>query len=1097
MLNIKSKNQLVSSYHTSIILVFFVLVLTAFVLAWMKYTEELDLYKENQYLQLNKEMLFLNNVLSQSVNALAGMRDFANYYLDNPTELAATLPTLVQDKERFYLKRAEHDVINYRQPLNVNITGVGQLSSLTPEVKQELIMAHALAPAFISAEKSNTEANWFYYVSFSKFISLYPWINRDTWQYSARTTVNPHMQSIKQAVKREKKFYWSIPYDDAANKGLSTALGAAVFRGDKVAGAVVIDISLGKIHEKLTSIDFPDHGLAIIDKNDNVLVHKTLGNNKINANSNKNKHPNLPSALTNLAYQQFFESSKGIKVGHYFVQHIRVPVNDWVIVKYQPYADVVQKVTGQFINSLFLSIFALLVLLTIIYFVTRRTFIKPTQQFISHIEHSAKGDHGKVKPPKGWAHWFQLVEDIFSQNRSLLQQLKDQNKVLDLRVNEKTQALREKSEQHQHDYAILRSVMDAIPDFLIFNDLNHRVIGCNLAFEKLVGVSESKILGGNAGELLPNELGQLLNSKQHSNINGRGTINVIETLENTYEVLIEQFYNSEKVLLGTIVIIRDVTERTAITSALEQAKVQAEKANLAKSQFLANMSHEIRTPINAIQGMHFLLTQSGLTSGQKIHLDNAEVASMSLLHLVDELLDLAKIESGNMTIVKASSSVDRIVNQAIKLNIGTALHKDLTVNVDIKHNVPQQVMTDEMRLVQVLSNLLNNAVKFTAKGKIQVVIENTAQEDKTALVKFSVKDTGIGIAKEKQTYLFDAFRQADESMTRQYGGSGLGLSICREIVDLLGGDITINSDINQGAEFSFVLPLSIDTQSTNRLALETEHAFVSVATELPDCFPTNLALNHHSFLKVEQLADIVKHPKLATSLPLVIFIDTALLDTQKFDQITALITNSNVNVSLFVLCQNSYKVPNSSALSWFDKYQLPYTVCEQPIYRYCLLHVFDELRNGVNNNDVRAFIPKLTDSESIAPEPKADLSGITVMLVEDNLVNQLVAKELLVSMQAEVIIADNGQIALDLLSQAQQVDVILMDIQMPVMDGLTTAHAIRKNPKYADLPIIAMTAHAQEEDRKQSFDAGMNMHIAKPVKADLLLNSILSFFDKT
>lgn len=1095
---IKSKNHLVSSYHASIIFVFVVLVLTAFILAGVKYYGELEHYKENQFQALNKETVFLNNILSQSVNALAGMSDFANYYLDNPNELSATFPQLLQDNERFYLKKADHDVIKYRQPLNVNITGIGQLSTLSEQVKQELTMAHALAPAFIAAEKFNTEANWFYYVSFSKFISLYPWISRDTWQYSKRTITNPHMQRIKTAKQGEDKFYWSIPYEDAAEKGLNTAVGTAVFRNKQVVGAVVIDISLGKIHEKLAAIEFPEHGLAIIDKNDNILVHKTLENKKIKGNVSK--HTNLPAELTGLTYQSLLDNSKGTRVGRYFVQHMRVPVNDWVVLNYQPYADVVSKVTSRFIMSLVLSVAALLALLTIIYVVTRRTFIKPTQQFISHIEYSAKGDHGKIKPPNGWEHWFQLVEDIFSQNRSLLQQLKDQNKVLDIRVNEKTQALREKSEQHQHDYAILRSVMDAIPDYLIFNDLHEKVIGCNLAFEQLIGSSESQILGKNAGDLLPNELGNLLNSGQHYVLQDQGAVTVIETLENTYEVFIEQFYNSEKVRLGTIVIIRDVTEQTAITSALEQAKIQAEKANLAKSQFLANMSHEIRTPINAIQGMHFLLTQSGLSSGQKIHLDNAQVASTALLHLVDELLDLAKIESGNMSIIKASSSIDRIINQAVKLNIGIALHKGLQINVDIKANVPQQVITDEMRLVQVLSNLLNNAVKFTPQGHINIVVENTAPEQSHSLVKFTVKDTGIGIAKDKQANLFEAFHQADESMTRQYGGSGLGLSICRHIINLLDGDIKITSDIDQGAEFSFVLPLVIDKLHDNRLQLYTQYTFVNVAVDLPECFTENLKINQHDYLLIDQLSEvntqITRQNKEST--PLVVFLNSELLTDQTCQQATQLMLDEAVNINLFVLCQNSYQVQNNTALAWFDEHKIPYVVCEQPIYRYCLFHIFDVLRDGANNNLAVKPAAQLNKPEDIMPKAKAkaDLAGLTILLVEDNLVNQLVAKELLLSMKAEVIIAENGKVALELLSSEQVVSLILMDIQMPVMDGLTATREIRKNVKYANTPIIAMTAHAREDDRKQSIEAGMNMHIAKPVKAELLLSSILSFFDR-
>lgn len=1093
MENNKSKNQLVSSYHTSIILVFFILVIIAFSLAGVKYFSELEHYKKDQFQQLNEETSLLNSILSQSVNALAGMRDFANYYLDNPEELKASLPRLLQDNDNFYLEKATHDILNYRQPLNVNITGIGQLSSLSVAVKQELTMAHALAPAFITAEKSNAEANWLYYTSFSKFISVYPWISRDTWQFSARTLNNSHMQRIIHAKKSEKKFYWSIPYEDAADKGLNTAVGAAVFRGEKIAGAVFIDINLGKIHDRLTPIEYPDHGLVLLDNNDKILVHRTKEDQKIK--SNFNKHSNLPPELAQLTYSALHDDNQGHRVGDYFVQFMHVPVNNWVVLRYQPYSDVISKVTSEFISSLVLSLIALLALLTIIYAVTRRTFIKPTQQFIAHIEHSAKGDHGKIQTPKGWAHWFYLVEDIFSQNRSLLQQLKDQNKELDIRVNEKTHALREKSEQHQYDYAILRSVMDAIPDYLIFNNLQHNIIGCNLAFERLIGMSEGEMLGSNAGELLPNELGKVLTKNALENGENKGKLNIVETLSNTYEVFIEAFFNTEKELLGTIVIIRDVTEKTAVTTALEQAKIQAEQANSAKSQFLANMSHEIRTPINAIQGMHFLLTQSGLASSQKVHLDNAQVASTALLHLVDELLDLAKIESGNMSIVKASSSIDRIVNQAIKLNVGNAFHKGLNVNVDIKTNVPHFVVTDEMRLVQVLSNLLHNAVKFTKQGAVSIIVESTASETSNALVKFTVRDTGIGIAKDKQAFLFEAFRQADESMTRQYGGSGLGLSICRQIINLLDGDITIVSDVDQGAEFSFVLPLKTDQATTSLLSHQNAFTFVDITESLPDSFIENIKGIQQSYVKFDSLLALENITKVNANGSFMVFLDAGKLNRIECNSVKNLYANDEVDIVLFVLCQNSYKDQNQSLLNWFDEQLLPYVVCEQPIYRYGLLQIFEALSHEVSRSAKANNLTEKDQATLIPSNDKTNLTDLTILLVEDNLVNQLVAKELLNSMGAEVVIAENGQIALDIISGEQKIDIILMDIQMPIMDGLTAAREIRKQSKHSKTPIIAMTAHAREDDKRQSFEAGMNLHIAKPVNADTLKTSILSLLE--
>ncbi|WP_448565626.1 response regulator [Thalassotalea ganghwensis] len=1095
------KNNLVRRYHASVLAVFIVLVIAAIAMAITRYVHGFEAFKAEKYERLTKHADYLNNVLSGSVNALTGMRDFANYYLDNPDELSIQEPQLVQDGEHFYLAKANHDIIKYRQPLDANITGIGRIDEISPQLALELKMARALTPAFIAAEQINEEANWFYYTSYSNFISLYPWISRDTWQFTERTVNMEHMLAIAKVKKDQHDyFYWSRPYEDAAEKGLNTALAAPVFYGDKLAGAVVIDISLGKLHEKITKISSPDVGLLVIDKNNSILVHKTKGSEQVSANTSI---ANIePKELTSLTYSSMYNHNKGFKLGDYFVQHTRIPLNDWIILRYQPYSNVVNQVTDQFLTSFLLSLTGLISLLVTIYYVTRRTFIKPTQEFIAHIEHSARGDHGVVRPPKGWRHWFQLVEDIFSQNRSLMQQLKDQNKILDLRVHEKTQALRDKSEQHQHDYAILRSVMDAIPDYLIFNDTHGNIIGCNLAFERLVGISESQMLGRKAPSLVYKEIADVLIENSNIHSLDKAFIKQVKAQGKTYDIFIEQFINGDKEVLGSIVMIRDITKQTEINLALEQAKNQAEQANRTKSQFLANMSHEIRTPINAIQGMHFLLSQSGLSSGQRIHLDNAQSASTALLHLVDELLDLAKIESGNMTMVKSRTSLDKVVNQALKLNIGLAASKGLAINVDIAPNVPMYVDTDEMRLVQVISNLINNAVKFTESGYINLSLSKLEQSEaqqsqahqneKNALVHFSVQDSGIGIAKDKQSFLFEAFRQADESMTRKYGGSGLGLSICQQIVNLLGGNIIIDSDEGEGATFSFTLPMSV--QSTdNKLTLDKSYQFINAAPSLPETISENLTALAYPVTTLASVTELMNFvPK--DKLPTVAFVDAEQCTETICQQLQQGLKNKAFDVEAFVLCQGQQQGTNINTLKWFDRYQLPYVVCEHPMYRYCLIRLFDDLRNALV---VHQNVSQTNQASKAVNEidTKANLSGINILLVEDNLVNQLVAKELLKSMEAEVVIAENGEKALHAL-QTQTFDLVLMDIQMPVMDGLTATKEIRKNPKFANLPIIAMTAHAREEDRLQSLEAGMDLHVSKPVKAELLLSSILQVLEE-
>ena len=440
---------------------------------------------------------------------------------------------------------------------------------------------------------------------------------------------------------------------------------------------------------------------------------------------------------------------------------------------------------------------------------TKRTFIKPTTEFISHIEYCAVGDPGKVSPAADWLHWFQVVEDIFAQNRSLLLQLTEQNDVLDSRVIEKTKALQETSAKHQRDYALLRSVMNAIPELIVFNDPDGLLMGCNKAFERLANHSVEQMLGVNSANFMPTPLAEEIKVLNALNKNVYPQQALIKAGEFIYQGFCNEFTDEQGNILGTISIFQDVTLQQKTQSALEKAKDQAEYANRVKIQFLANMSHEVRTPINAMQGMMDLLTKTSLDTRQQHYLLNAQSASSTLLHLVDELLDLSKIEAGKMVVSQNAVNLPVIINKALKLNIANVDHQRVKIIVDMSADVPSNVISDEMRLVQVLANLFNNAIKFTEEGEIKLTIDVLSIDSTVAKLRFRVSDTGIGIASNNQNHLFKAFSQADESMTRKYGGSGLGLSICQQIIKLLGGKITLTSQLGQGSELSFVLPFQL------------------------------------------------------------------------------------------------------------------------------------------------------------------------------------------------------------------------------------------------------------------------------------------------
>ncbi|MBL4823580.1 MAG: response regulator [Colwellia sp.] len=1108
MLYKNAENTVFRRYNTAVVVAFIIIVFIALTAASLRYYGELSVHKQQGLKQLSSQAHQLNAMLVQSEQAISGIQEFAQYALKHPSELYSQTPPLRQDGALFFLDKPRRHLFEQELRISGNITGFGNIEQFSEFKKQEISMANALTPAFIAAQKVIEEAMWFYYVSVDQFVNIFPWIGRDSWRFSDRMLTNAHAQKIKQLGFENNKVIWSSPYIDAAGMGMNASLGIGVYRDKKMLGAMVIDISLARLQQSLPELDSNEQGLVLFNQQNDILIFKQRGKEALSYRASWQKL--LPKALHHLNGQALAQLPDSVQIGDWLVEKQTLAVNGWTLLKYQPYEGFILPLRSHFIFMFTILLIGLFAFLMLVNAMTRRSFIKPTHDFINHIKYCAQGDPGKIKANADWLHWFVLVEDIFTQNRSLLLQLKEQNEILDSRVLEKTQALQESSAKHQRDYALLRSVMNAIPELIIFNDPQGKLMGCNQAFERLSGLLEDEMLGLKASSFMPKALANeivRLNARCNNTYPQQA---LVEAAEESYQSYCNQFSNDQGEVLGTITILQNVTEQQATQSALENAKNQAEYANQVKIQFLANMSHEIRTPINAIQGMMDLLNHTLLDARQQHYLVNAQTAAFSLLHLIDELLDLSKIEAGKMVIVKDVVNLAGMIDKAVKLNAATVYAKKLTMRIDLSAKVPSLIMSDEMRLVQVLSNLLNNAIKFTEYGEVALLIDVIDQSESNALVRFRVKDTGIGIESDKQGHLFDAFSQADISMTRKYGGSGLGLSICQQIVKLLGGEITLTSSPGDGSEFSFILPLSLpdkgDKQSVtfDNSAIDNSvidnlgsiNLWVIKQTLSISFIETieNLSWRCHQFDDLSILSN-----KLASTIQSgntnVLLIDEAVFFPQKSAAETAAIDWSK-DIDLIGLCQPIMRELNSESCQQLEQLNVAYTLLDTPLYRYALEQITEELIKGSAKEQgqlqesiaLTKALPITSAADSI--ENLGNLLGINVLLVEDNLVNQLVAKELLMSLQAQVTIADNGQCALNLLAE-KAFDVVLMDIQMPIMDGLTATIEIRKQTKYHHLPIIAMTAHAREEDKQRSLAAGMNLHMAKPVTKKLLLMSIL------
>ena len=535
---------------------------------------------------------------------------------------------------------------------------------------------------------------------------------------------------------------------------------------------------------------------------------------------------------------------------------------------------------------------------------------------------------------------------------------------------------------------------------------------------------------------------------------------------------------------------KTVTERT---EQLEQAMQQADAANKAKGDFLANMSHEIRTPMNAIMGLSDLCLRTDLTDKQQDYLSKIHGSAISLLGIINDILDFSKIEASNLDMEAIDFDIDQVLeNLATVANVKTQ-EKGLELVFKRDPRVPTVLVGDPLRLGQILLNLTNNAVKFTENGEIVVDIELLDRNEEQATVQVSVRDSGIGMTEEQQAKLFKSFSQADTSTTRKFGGTGLGLAISKQLVEMMGGEIGVDSEPGVGSTFWFTLTLDIGEGGVEK-SFDTVPELQSIRAVVADdsaiareILSTYLRSFSFGVDEVEDGEELIKLMETTEEPYDLVILDWLMPGMNGLEVAQKIKTELKPEVDpriIMVSAFSSGEVTDKPGGEYIDQF-LAKPVSASHLYD-AVMEVFG-LQSGKISRS-RSTTGQM-DMEELRP-----VQGAEILLVEDNEINQQVARELLEQAGFRVDVADHGQKALEMLEH-KAYDCVLMDVQMPVMDGFTATSRIREQDRLRDLPVLAMTANATVEDREKALEAGMNDHIAKPIDPNALFRALIKWIE--
>jgi PAS domain S-box-containing protein len=638
---------------------------------------------------------------------------------------------------------------------------------------------------------------------------------------------------------------------------------------------------------------------------------------------------------------------------------------------------------------------------------------------------------------------------------------------------------------------MLSTILDAIPVRVFWKDRQSAFIGGNRLFLQDAGMNSMEELSGKTDFDMPWKGGLADKFIEDDNLvmtSGEPLLKIEEFIVdakgnevwlNTNKVPLK---NEQDEIIGVLGTYEDMTASKQAATELVQAKEEAEQANVAKSEFLANMSHELRTPLNGVIGTLNLLTETELNSRQSNLVTISRKSAETLLGLLNDILDLSKIESGKLELHERNVDLNDLLTEVARAMASRADEKGLDLLCPAHYMPSMIVRVDRLRLKQILNNLIGNAIKFTDNGIVTLDVVTLSVSANVKTIRFSVSDTGIGISDVEQKKLFQRFSQVDASPTRQRGGSGLGLSICSHLVDMMGGQIGVNSSPGLGSTFWFELKLESSrrervSHSDTGLLAEL-HLLILSQTPCYQRYFDDVMSNWHINYQITGSFDDLKqllHQTRSQSQRLIVLMDIEDFlspDGESFVQQNRTLCEFLLIADQGELSRSNKKVQQEQCL-----------VLSKPM-------VQSELFNamlGFVSGKTRSLLEQQVQSET-----QHEIIDARILLVEDNYINVVVAKGLIEMFGPTVDVAENGEIALALLRK-RRYDLIFMDCQMPVMDGYQCSREIRADQSGQfdnQIPIIALTAHAMRGDKEKCLDAGMSDYLAKPVESESLYQAM-------